>query len=428
MLCLVVLGTAVTGRGGVVRAQEKGIADFPKLAAERDWPWWRGPTRNGIVPGTPSLPTKFSDTENVVWKTPVPGRGHSSPIVVGDRIFLETADERQQIQSVLAFDRTTGKQLWKTDVSKGGFPRQNHAKNTEATPTIACDGERLFCTFFHHETVQATALDLAGKQVWQKAVGPYNPQVYKYGYAPSPTIYRGTVIISAEYDGKSAIAALDRLTGKEVWRTPRPNNLSFSTPVVAHVAGRDQLLLSGADQVASFDPASGKQLWSVPGTTGATCGTMVWDGDIVFASGGYPKAETIAVKADGSGKVLWKNNQKCYEQSMLAHAGYVYALNDNGVLYCWKGSDGEQMWVKRLGGLVSSSPILAGGNIFWANEAGTWFVFKPNPKEFELVAENRLGTEAFPSPAVAGGQLFIRTATGSGRERQEFLFCFGNKP
>ncbi len=409
-------------------AADRGIADFPKLSASKDWPYWRGPSRNGVAAEGQSVPTEFGDNKNVAWKTPVPGRGHSSPIVVGNLVVLETADESQKQHSVVAFDRSNGKQLWKTDLSKDGFPAKNHPKNTEATPTVACDGERLFVTFFHAKTVVCTALDLKGKQVWQQVVGPFNPKRYEYGYAPSPTLYRNSVIIAAEFDGKSSITALDRATGKQLWKTPRPNNITFSTPVVAHVAGKDQLLISGADQVASYDPATGKQLWTTPGTTAATCGTMVWDGDIVIASGGYPKAETIAVKADGSGKVLWKNGQKCYEQSMLTHNGYVYALTGGGVMYCWDvadGSDGKEKWRQRLSGPVSSSPVLTGGHIYWANEAGTWYVFKPNSEKFELVAENQLGDEAFPSPAVAGNQLFIRTATRSGGTRQEWLFCFG---
>ncbi len=411
--------------GWTADAPDRGIGDFPKLSAERDWPWWRGPSRNGVAV-SPTAPTKFSDTENVVWKTPVPGRGHSSPIVVGNQIILSTASKSPQVQSVVAFDRKTGKQVWKTDVSAGGFPEQNHAKNTEATPTVACDGERLFATFFHHETVQCTALDLTGKKVWQETVGPFNPRAFRYGYAPSPTLYRGSVIVSAEYDGESAITALDRQSGKQLWRTKRQNMITFSTPVVAHVAGKDQLLISGAGQVASYDPSNGKSFWFTPGTTAATCGTMVWDGDIVIASGGYPKSETIAVKADGSNKVLWKNEEKCYEQSLLTHNGYVYALNDRGILFCWQASDGKEMWKERLfTGPTSASPVLVGGNIYWPNERGTWYVFKPNPQKYESVAENQLGDEGFASPAVVGGQMFVRTATSSGGKRQEWLYCFG---
>jgi outer membrane protein assembly factor BamB len=404
---------------------DRGIGDFPKLSAERDWPWWRGPWRNGVAAAA-SAPTKFGDSQNVAWKSPVPGRGHSSPIVVGDQVVLATASKTPQVQSVLAFDRKTGRQLWKTDVSQGGFPERNHEKNTEATPTVACDGERFFATFFHHETVQCTALDLAGKKLWQKTVGPFNPRRFQYGYAPSPTLYRGSVIVSAEYDGESAITALDGQTGKQLWRAKRPSSITFSTPVVAHVAGKDQLLLSGAEQIASYDPATGKPLWTTPGTTAATCGTMVWDGDIVIASGGYPKPETIAVKADGSGQVLWKNQQKCYEQSMLAHAGHVYALNDGGILFCWRVNDGKEMWKERLfTGPTSSSPVLVGGNIYWPNERGTWFVFPPNPQRYESVAENQLGEEGFASPAVVGGQMFVRTATFAGGKRQEWLYCLG---
>ena len=405
---------------------DRGIADFAKLSAETDWPWWRGPARNGIAaPGKQAPPTTWNDSQNIVWKTPVPGRGHSSPVVVRDRIFLTTANNKTQVHSVLAFDRATGKSLWQKDVSKGGFPANNHPKNTEATSTVASDGERIIATFFHHETVEAIALDFDGQVQWRQTAGSFNPRRYEYGYAPSPLLYRNLVIIAMEYDGESGLVALDRGTGKKVWRAPRPANISFSSPVIAHLAGKDQLLMSGGGKISSFDPASGKPLWSCDGTATATCGTIVWDGDTVFASGGYPQSETIAVKADGSGKVLWRNNQKCYEQSMLAVNGHLYALTDNGVLFCWQASDGKELWKRRLQGPVSSSPILAGNHIYWANEAGVTYVFKPNPQSLELVAENRLGDDSFASPAVIGNQIFIRGSKGNGDKRQEYLYCIG---
>lgn len=406
-------------------AQDEGIADFPKLSAASDWPWWRGPMRNGIAVG--SAPTKFSDTDGVLWKTPVPGRGHSSPIVVGQKVFLTTADNSRQIHSVLAFDRTNGKQLWQVEVSRGGFPAKNHPKNTEATPTIASDGERLFATFFHHETIQATAIDFDGHQIWQQTVGAFNPKKYEYGYAPSPQLYRGTVIVAAEWDGKSFLAGLDRASGKEAWRTPRPDNISFSTPVVAHVAGRDQLLLTGDDRLTSFDPASGKELWSTKAIATATCGTVVWSGDLVFGSGGYPQSETAAVKADGSGEVAWRNKQSLYEPSLIVADGYVYGFTGKGVMFCWRATDGREMWSERLQGPVSASPVLAGGHIYWANERGTLYVFKPNPSKFELAAKNQVGTDSFPSPAICGGQVFLRVGHGQGANRKEMLYCFGEQ-
>lgn len=421
--CLVVFALCLAGDSPAA-GQERGIAEFPALSAERDWPWWRGPSRNGVAVSR-NVPVKFDESAGVIWKSPVPGRGHASPTVVGDRVFLSTADTASQTHSVLAFDRRDGRPLWNVKISQGGFPARNHSKNTEATPTIASDGERLFVTFFHHESIQATALDFQGKVVWQKTVGPFNPKRYEYGYAPSPLVYRGTVIVSAEYDGDSFLTALDRTNGREVWRVARPANITFSSPVVGYVAGRDQLLLSGGDQVTSFDPTSGKQLWTVAGTAAATCGTLVWEGDIVFASGGYPKSETLAVKADGSGKVLWRNNQKCYEQSMLVHDGYLYALTDAGIMHCWRGADGTEMWKQRLQGPVSASPVLAGGHLYWANELGKLYVIRPNPRKFELVSENQIGTDSFASPAVCGDQIFLRVGHGTGTARTEMLYCFG---
>ncbi len=150
----------------------------------------------------------------------------------------------------------------------------------------------------------------------------------------------------------------------------------------------------------------------------------MWDGDVVFASGGYPQSETVAIKADGSGEVLWQNGQKCYEQSMLATGGHLYALTGDGILFCWRGSDGQEMWKHRLRGPVSASPILAGGHIYWANELGTLYAFKPNPDKFELVSENQLGDESFASPAVGGNHLFLRVAK-RGPQRPEFLYCLG---
>lgn len=410
---------------GHVAAQENRIAEFPKLSAETDWPWWRGPQRNGLASG--AAPAEFGDDLNVVWKVPVPGRGHSSPTVVKNRVYLSTADEKAQVHSLVLFDRATGKQVGQVELSRGGFPARNHAKNTEATPTIACDGERLFVTYYHHDQIELLCLDLNGQVNWRKFLGEFDGKPYEYGYAPSPLIYRGTVIVAAEWNGDGFLAAFDRTSGDEVWRTPRPKNISFSSPVVGRVAGKDQLLISGADQVAAFDPANGKLFWSAWGTTAATCGTLVWEGDIVFASGGYPKSETLAVKADGSGQVLWKNNQKCYEQSMLVTGGYLYGLTDGGVLFCWRGNDGKEMWKQRLKGPVSSSPVLAGGLIYWANELGTHYVFKPNPEKFELIAENQLGSESFASPSIVGGQIFHRTATRQGGKRQEWLYCLGAK-
>lgn len=317
--------------GALAQPAAEVLANYPKLSAENDWPWWRGPLRNGHAHPNAAPPTRWSETEAIAWKAPVPGRGHSSPTVVGGQIFLTTADEAEQVQSVLALDRASGRQLWKTQISQGGFPK-THSKNTHATPTVACDGELLFVSFHHHNQLQVVALDRDGQIVWNKNLGEFRPELFEYGYAPSPVVYGDTVIIAAEFDGESHLTALGRKTGDTVWRTPRTPSITFSTPSINRIGNLELLTISGANKVACYEPATGKPLWSVDGTTAATCGTTVWDGDIVFASGGFPKAETLAVRAGGSGQVLWRNRHKCYEQSMLAFQGHLYALTDAGVL------------------------------------------------------------------------------------------------
>lgn len=392
-----------------------------------DWWAWRGPNANGIADEQPMPPIEFSPTEGVLWKAPVPGRGHSSPIVVGDLVLLTTADEQTQVQSVVAYNRNTGSPAWKRDLHEGNFAPKIHPKNTHASPTLASDGKQLYAVFNNDRGVQATALTLDGKVVWEQRVGDYSPEKYKFGYAPSPVLYQDLMIIAADFES-GYIAGLHTEDGRTIWKTSRPSQISFSSPIVGRTAGRDQLLLSGAAQVASYNPATGKQLWSAAVTAPATCGTLVWSDKMVFASGGYPKRETAAVMSDGSGKVVWRNQEKCYEQSMLYHDGYLYAINDNGIAICWEAATGEPQWKQRLpGGPVSASPTLVGDTIYSANEAGTIYVFKADPREFTLIANNQMGDEAFASPVICGGRIFLRTASQASGTRQETLYCVGNE-
>lgn len=396
-----------------------------QAAGDSDWRTWRGPRGNGIAAEGQDPPVKWSETENVLWKTDIPGRGHSSPTLVGDRIFLTTADEKEQVQSVIAFDRKTGKQLWKADIHRGGFPRKIHPKNSHATSTIASDGERLFASFFNGEAVHVTALDLDGNRVWQKNVGPLRPQDYQHGYAPSPTLHKSLVIVAVDCNVEGALLALEARTGKEAWRTVRPAETSFSSPIVARISGRDQLLLSGGEMVAGYDPETGKMLWSCAATTKVTAGTMVWDGELVFASGGFPKPGTFCVRAGGEARVVWQNPKKCYEQSMLVHDGYVYAVDDGGIAFCWKGADGSEMWSARLGGKPNASPVLAGGRLYVTIEKGTTFIFKPTPAGYEEVGRNTLGGDTFATPVICGGRIYLRAGRTEGGLRRESLYCIG---
>lgn len=413
------------GAGTTTRSPAGSAAGTAANSAE-DWFAWRGPNANGIANGA-APPTEWNETKNIIWRANVPGRGHSSPIVVGSKVLLTTADEQQQVQSVLCFDRATGRPVWKTDVNRGGFPSEIHAKNTHASPTLASDGELVFASFCHHDGIHLTALDLNGRQVWQEQIGPFRPAAYKFGYSASPLLYKGTLIVTSEFEN-GLIAWNNAKTGKSISTLFSRDAISHSSPIVGNVAGRDQMLLSGNNRIISTDPVRGNTLWTARGvTTAATCGTMVWDGDVVFASGGYPKAETVAVLADGSSRVLWRNGEKCYEQSMLAYDKHLYAVNDNGIAFCWDAMTGAERWKQRLGGSVSSSPVLAGGNLYLANERGTMFVFKASPEEFVEVGRNQLGDETFATPTICGGRIYLRVANGGSGRRQETLYCIGQQ-
>jgi outer membrane protein assembly factor BamB len=394
------------------------------VAAAGEWTQWRGPQHNNVAESGQTVPLEWDSKKNVVWKADVPGRGHSSPIVFGSMVVLTTADDRSQQQAVVAFDRATGRQLWLTVISEGGFAKI-HAKNTYASATPATDGKSIYATFCHHEKIEAVAVDLQGKILWRQDAGGFRPKAYEYGYAASPTIFGSTLIINADCDTIAWLKALDTQTGRVVWETPRELMLNWSSPIVASVGGREQLLLSGTERIASYDPQTGKSLWEARCLTMATCGTVVWDGDIVFASGGFPDPETAAVRADGSGKVLWTNRVKCYEQSMLAQGGYLYAFSDNGIVYCWDGATGKEQWSKRLQGPVSSSPLLVGDTIFATNEAGTTWVFKATPEAYTQVARNQLGDSGFASMVAVDGRIYIRTTATDGSGRRESLYCIG---
>lgn len=384
--------------------------------SELDWPWWRGPSMNGIsLDANP--PTVWSATQNIVWKSPVPGRGHSSPAVVGDRVFVATADEQKKSQLLLCFHRRTGQQLWKTVIHEKGL-QHAHEKNTQASPTPACDGEQVYITFLNKQGIWLTATDLEGRIVWQQEAGPFDTL---HGYAASPALYKSLVIVSGDSLEKSFLTALDRKTGKLAWRVQRPSFNSFSSPIVARVAGHDQVLLSGGAIIAGYDPATGNLLWHCDGAARSTSGTVAFDSDHVYASGAFPEPTTMRIRADGSGDVtrthlLWNTDDHFYVPSMVVQAGLVYAVTDNGVAFCLDANSGKPLYKHRLGGDFSASPIIAGKYVFACNEEGRTFVYQAGPK-FELVSENELGEGILATPAICGGHIFFRGA--------RHLFCIG---
>jgi outer membrane protein assembly factor BamB len=399
------------------------VESEPITFAATDWPWWRGPSRNGVAAADQQPPISWSETKNVLWKSPVPGRGHGSPTVVGDHVYLAAAEIDQQRQSVLCYDRQSGRLLWQCDVHRGGLEVKGNKKASLASSTVACDGQRLFINFLNKDAMYTSALSRDGKLLWQTKITDY---VVHQGYGSSPAVYESLVIVSADNKGGGAIAALDRSTGRIVWRHDRPKTPNYPSPIILPVAGRDQLLFTGCNLVASFEPLSGKRLWEIDGSTTECVTSTVTDGQLIFTSGGYPKNHMSAVRADGSGEVVWENNVRLYVPSMLIRDGYLYAATDAGVATCWKASTGEEMWKGRLGGTFSASPVLVGELIYATNEEGQTFIFKANPQAFELIAENKLGDEVLPTPTICGSRIYMHLATQNGERREEMLYCIGN--
>jgi outer membrane protein assembly factor BamB len=387
------------------------------------WRTWRGPNANGIAEDT-SLLEEWSDSKNVLWKSPIPGRGHSSPCVSGDRIYLTTADEKTKEQFALAYSRTTGRQLWKKRLHEGGFNKPGMVRRTWANSSAASDGEHIYFLFSNHGAIWATAMTPDGDKFWRTRVGDF---VSHHGYSASPTIYADLLVIAGDHKKGGYLTALDRKTGKSRWTTPRPPAPSYVSPIVLKISGRDQLVISGCDILAGYDPRNGEQLWSVKTTTTECVGTVVGDGDLVFASGGYPEHLTVGVTTKEGGKVLWKNKIRTYIPSMLLTGGHLYTVTDRGIAYCWDAMTGAERWKGRLKGNFAASAVLVGDRILVTSEQGVSYTFRAKPDAFELLTTNKLGDETFASPIVCGNTIYLRVAHRDEGTRQEMLYAIGQR-
>jgi outer membrane protein assembly factor BamB len=390
-----------------------------KISSEGDWPWWRGIDRDNHAKG-PVPPTTWTKEENIVWKANVPGRGHATPILWDDQVFVVTADEQSQEQFLIAFDRATGEQRWQTKLHQGDWP-QVHSKNSQASSTPACDGHAVFTAVARAEAIWISAIDLKGNILWQKEAGPFEAE---FGYGSSPVIYGSYLIVQSDNKNGGFVAALDRATGTVVWRVRRARNDSYGTPVVAHVAGREQLLTSGQGVVISYDPATGNELWRCDGPSEATANTMAFRDDVVFASGGYSDTFVMAIRADGSGDVtsthvVWKEQFKMYVPSALVIEDRLLIMGDNGVGVCYSVADGSQLWKERIAGAFSASPVLVDDIVYVPDEKGVVHVFKALAEKREKIAQNDLEDGGMASPVISEGRIYLRTAHS--------LYCIGAK-
>lgn len=402
------------------------VARHDVQQAADDWCGWRGLDRQGRVDGV-QVPATWSPSRSMVWKTPVAGRGHASPCIIGDRVMLATADESSQRQRVLCYSRDTGQLLWEREVHHGGFPdsKHIHARNTQASSTTACDGQLVFATFLNQSKIRLSAMNLNGEPAWRSEVGAFSSE---WGYASSPAMSGDSVLVLADSGKAGFIAAVDRADGRTLWSTVRPTGSSYSSPVVAEVGGRRQVIAAGCNTVAGYDAATGKEIWRCQGPSDTVSNTPVVAGDLVFASGGYPQTAVLCVAATGSGDVTgslikWKHNLKIYVPSMVCAEDHLYAITDQGIAYCWSGDTGKQKWKGRLEGDFSASLILIGDKLLAFSEQGDLFVVAADPARFSLIGKERIADEIFATPAVSGSRLLVRLAHHSGGVRREELWC-----
>ncbi|PQO30838.1 PQQ-binding-like beta-propeller repeat protein [Blastopirellula marina] len=389
----------------------------PITVSAADWPWWRGFAHDNHAVG-PNPPTEIGP-QSVIWEAEIPGLGHSTPILLGDKLFLTTADERSEVQSLLAFDAKTGDKLWSLPVHEGNFMHM-HPKNSQASATPATDGTYIYTLFMVNDGIWATAISLDGKIVWQKEAGPFRSQ---HGYGSSPLIYKSLLIVQADCDGSGFVAALDRGSGEIVWRTSRPSGNSYGTPTLANIDGQEQLILCGQDRLIGYAPETGTEIWSYVDLSVTTANTPQVAGDTVYASGGYPDHFVIALNAAGAGALdfthlIWEERKKVYVPSLLVDGDFLYAFGDDGVAVCYDAATGDQNWKKRLGGGFSASPTVINDLIYAPNEEGEMFVLKTGAK-FEQVASGKLSGAGFASPVIVDGRIYWRTST--------HLYCLGPK-
>jgi outer membrane protein assembly factor BamB len=393
------------------------LAFTPFVMAE-EWPGWRGPRGDGTSKET-NIPLRWNQSENVRWKTTIPGKGHSSPIIWGERIFVTTCLEEQEKRLLLCLSRTDGKVLWEREVVKAK-PEPKHSLNSYASSTPATDGQHVWVTFLSQPTVVVACYDMDGNLAWQRSPGNFYSV---HGFCSPPVLYKDLVIINGDQDAEAWIVALDQASGQERWRTDRPNRTrSYCPPLIVEAADKKQLVLSGSQCVASYDPDTGKQIWIIDGPTEQFVASLVYAEGILFMTAGYPTYHLMGIRPDGIGNVskthvAWHDTHAAdYVPSPIAFNRYFYFVNDNGLAGCLEAKTGKRLWTQRLGRHHSASPVSAGGYLYFLDDDGTMFVLRGGPK-FEIVSKNLLGEECRASPAVSQGQIFIRT--------RGHLYCIG---
>ena len=381
------------------------------------WSRWRGPSGQGIVK-TGKYRDKWSPTEGIKWKVPVGGRGHSSPIVWGDHIFLTTSYDDGARVSMLAFRRSDGKQLWETFVPTKQPVEHVYPKNSRASATAVTDGTLVYASFGTHGLA---ALDFNGKIAWHNPIGRL---ANTHGSAGSPILYRDRIFMYQDHQGTEEVgayvAAFDKKTGKQIWKTDRAETVGWGTPIVVRAGDHDELVVSSQRKVYGYDPNTGKQLWTVSGLGFEVIPTPVVAEGLILCSSGR-QGPTIAIRPGGTGDVTtthvaWMSPKGSpFIPSGVVVDGLLYLVNDiQSVLTAHDVKTGEVLYQGRLGVAkkegFSASAVAHAGKIFFTNDDGETFVLEAG-REFKLLHVNSLGEPTLASPALVDNRWYFRTAS-----------------
>lgn len=425
-----------------------------------NWPSFRGPGAQGIAQGPPA-PTHWDVPagQNVVWKTGIPGLGHASPVIWDSRVFTVTAisgqenptlrvglygeiapvqDDTEHRWLLLAHDKRTGKLLWEREIHKGVPRIKRHTKGTHANATPATDGRHVV-VMLGSEGLHCYSVD--GEHLWSKNLGVLDSGYYvvppaQWGFGSSPVIADGRVFVQCDVQKDSFLAAFALGDGQEVWRTPRDEVPTWSTPTVYHGAGRDQILCNGYKHIGGYELSTGRELWRMRGAGDIPVPTPVVANGLAFVASAHGMAAPFyAIRLDAEGDISLTGEEKsnrgiawstmkngAYMQTPLVLGDLVYSCTDRGVLSCYRVDSGERVYRERIGdgaGGFTASPVACAGHLYFASEEGEVHVIQAGP-EFREIARNALGEVCMATPAISGGVIFFRT--------QGHLVAIGHPP
>jgi outer membrane protein assembly factor BamB len=394
------------------------IVVLPLAAQNTDsWPSFRGPSGDGRSTAK-NVPIHWSESEHIAWKTPIPGRGWSSPVVMDNRVWLTTADTAGHEYRVMAIDANTGNIILNIKVFNANPTQEFHPLNSFASPTPVIEPGRIYV---HFGTYGTACLDTGtGKILWTRTDIHCDHGV---GPGSSPILYKNLLILSMDGMDVQYVEALDKQTGQTVWKTPRnvdfgslapDSHKAFTTPVVTKVDGSDQLISAGPHVLMALDPLTGREIWRVRYEGFSSSVRPVIAYDLAFINTGFGQPYLMAIRLGGHGdmtdrSIVWSNKKNMTARSSpLFVDGLIYMVNTGGQGKCIDPADGKEIWVQRVGLETSASPVYAGGNIYATDQAGLTTVFKPG-RTFEKVAENNLPDGCMASLAVVDGAIFLRT-------------------